>query len=82
MNGEMSYKQTIYGSLIERFAESGHAICEVEINDEILLQTQPNNIAARIQSAAKRYGKGHIRAISYSNKIYLINKLKGIKGVR
>ena len=77
MNEIMSYKQTRYSDILDRFAESGHAICEVNINVEELLQHRPSDIAGRIKQSAIRYGKPHIRAVTRNNKIYLINKMKG-----
>lgn len=77
MNEAMSYKQTRYSDILDRFAESGYAICEVNINDETLLQHKPSDIAGRIRQSAIRFGRPHIRAIARNSRIYLINKQKG-----
>ena len=77
MNEEMSYKQGKYVDLLDRFAESGLAMCEVEINDEGLSNAEVGTISARIHASAKRFGRPHIRAITNKGKVYLINKLKG-----
>lgn len=74
---EMSYKQTRYSNLIDRFADGDYAICELEINDEVVAQAKTTDIAGRIKQSAIRYGKSHIRAIAHDGKVYLINKLKG-----
>lgn len=74
---EMSYKQTKYSNLIDRFADGDYAICELEINDEVLAQARATDIAGRIKQSAIRYGKSHIRTIAHDGKVYLINKLKG-----
>lgn len=77
MKQEMSYKQTLYGDLLERFSDSGHAICEVTINDEKISKYKAADVACRIQRAAVNFGRPHIRAISYRDKLYLINKMRG-----
>jgi hypothetical protein len=77
MNEEMSYKQGKYVDLLDRFTESGLAMCEVEINDEELLNVEAGTVSARIQASARRFGRPHIRAITNKGKVYLINKLKG-----
>ena len=77
MNGEMGYKQTLYGNLLERFAESGYAMCEVEINDDRTSKRKVAAVAPRISRAAINFGRPHIRAIAYKDKIYLINKMRG-----
>ena len=77
MDNEMSYKQGKYMDLIDRFVNSGLIICEVDINDDELLNVCAVNMSARIKASAKRFGKPHVRAISYKGKVYLINKLKG-----
>lgn len=77
MKQEMSYKQTSYGDLLERFAESGYAMCEVELNDERTSKRKVADVAPRISRAAITFDRPHIRAIAYKDKIYLINKMKG-----
>ena len=76
MNETMSYKQGKYVDLLDRFAESGYGICEVNINDE-KLKDSVLNLSSRIKETARRFGKPHIRVISNKGKIFLINKLKG-----
>ena len=76
MQGELSYKQSKYQQLLERFADSGYAICEIEINDEELSKCKSSQIATRIKTSAIRYGKPHIRAIAYKERVYLVNSLR------
>lgn len=72
--GEMSYKQSKYGQLIDRFSDGGYKICEVIFNHDDNL---PQNIIACINRACKRYNRPHIVAVNRDDKIYIINRLKG-----
>ena len=72
--GEMSYKQSKYGQLIDRFSDSSHKICEVVFNHD---DNIPIDVIGCINRACKRYGKPHIVAICKNDKVYIINRLKG-----
>lgn len=75
MNGEMSYKQGIYLKLIDRFADSGHKLCEITFTKEDKENRSDEVIMNGITRAAKRYNKWHINAVKRNNKIYMVNKL-------
>lgn len=75
MNGEMSYKQGKYMSLIDRFADSGHKVCEITFNKGDKNGKSDEVIAQCINQAAKRFNRPHIRAIRKNNKFYLLNTL-------
>ena len=73
MNGEMSYKQGKYMSLIDRFADSGHKLCEITFNKGDKNGKDDTVIVFCINQAAKRFSKPHIHAIRRNDKIYLLN---------
>ena len=70
---EMSYKKTRYQDLIDRFSESQHVICKVEVNTRDIKE---ENVATCINVAAKRFNKTHIRAFNYKGVPYVVNELK------
>lgn len=57
MDGEMSYKQGIYLKLIDRFADSGHKLCEITFTKEDKENRSDEVIMNGITRAAKRYNK-------------------------
>lgn len=76
MNGEMSYKQGKYLSLIDRFSDSGYSICEITFEKGEKGGKEDKTILHCINQAAKRFSKPHIHALRRNNKIYLVNTLK------
>lgn len=72
---DMSYKQSPNMRLIEEFSNSGYDMCKVEYDTE--KYPKINGLSASLTATAKRYGKPHIRAIVYSDNLYLVNRLKG-----
>ena len=75
MNGEMSYKQGKYLNLIDRFANSGHKICEIMFAKGDKCGKEDKVILQCMNQAAKRFSKPHIRAVRRDGKMYLVNTL-------
>lgn len=71
----MSYKQSIYLKLLDRFADSGHKICELTFTKEDKENRSDATILNSINSAIKRYNKWHIKAYRRNDKFYLVNTL-------
>lgn len=72
---EMSYKQGKYLRLIDRFADTGHKICEVTFGVGDKGAKQDAVIVQCINQAANRYNKPHIHAFKKDKKIYIVNTL-------
>ena len=75
MNGEMSYKQSKYSNLIDRFANSGHKICEITFAKGDKCGKEDKVILQCINQAARRFSKPHIHAVRRDSKMYLINAI-------
>ena len=71
----MSYKQGVYSKLIDRFADSGYAICELTITKSDKEGRSDDVILNGINRAMKRNNKFSMCCVKRNNKFYLLNKL-------
>ena len=72
---DVMYKKTRLLDLIEEFeAMEADCVC-LEDNG----YTSATAAVSSLNSAAKRYGRTHIKAFSRSNKVYLVNLIKAGK---